>query len=37
MIVHDYDTVKPDTLWQIIQDKLPLLKTEIEELLSRFG
>lgn len=35
VIVHDYDTVKPENLWRIIQDKRPLLQTEVEELLNR--
>ena len=36
IIIHDYDVVKAQDLWQIIVNKLPLLKNEIEKLLKKF-
>lgn len=33
IIVHDYDMVDDNTIWAIVKVYLPLLKTEIEELL----
>lgn len=32
-IIHGYDTVSEDILWNIIMEHLPILKQEIEELL----
>lgn len=34
IIVHDYDSVRAPDLWNIIQNKLPLLRKEIEQLLN---
>jgi len=34
IIVHDYDSVRAPDLWKIIQNKLPLLRKEIEQLLN---
>ena len=34
IIVHDYDTVRASNLWMIITNKLPLLKSEIENMLK---
>ncbi len=33
IIVHDYDMVDDNTIWAIIKNYLPLLRTEIEKLL----
>jgi len=33
-IIHGYDTVSDDIIWGIVIKHLPLLKTEIEKLLS---
>lgn len=33
-IIHAYDSLSSDILWSIVINHLPLLKTEIEELLS---
>ena len=34
IIVHDYDMVSADMIWMIIIKKLPLLKTEVTDLLN---
>ena len=34
IIVHDFDMVSADMLWMIIIKKLPLLKTEVTNLLN---
>ncbi len=34
-IIHGYDTVSDDIIWGIVIKHLPLLKTEIEELLAK--
>ena len=37
IIVHDYDKVRPDSIWLIIINNLPLLKKEIALLLTELG
>jgi len=32
-IIHGYDTVKPDMLWNIVINHLPILKSEVEKML----
>ena len=34
-VIHGYDTLTVDILWSIVINHLPLLKTEIEELLKK--
>ena len=34
IIVHEYDSVKNDSVWIIVNRHLPLLKTEVEKLLN---
>src|SRR2546423_12414532 len=34
-ILHGYDVIQDNITWQIVQDKLPLLKLELEQLLKR--
>ena len=33
-ILHGYDVIEDNITWQIIEDKLPLLKVELEHLLK---
>ena len=33
-IIHGYDSVSPDILWSIIEEQLPVLKEEVNQLLS---
>jgi len=33
-VIHAYDSLRPDMLWSIVINDLPLLKQEIESLLS---
>lgn len=33
-LVHGYDSVRPDLVWDIIEMKLPALRTELEALLE---
>ncbi|MDR0865086.1 MAG: DUF86 domain-containing protein [Candidatus Symbiothrix sp.] len=33
-VIHGYDTLTADILWSIVINHLPLLKTEVEELLK---
>lgn len=33
-VIHAYDSLKPDILWGIVINHIPLLKSEIEALLS---
>lgn len=33
-IIHAYDSLRPDMLWGIVINHLPLLKKEIKEILS---
>ncbi len=34
-IIHEYDSVSDEIIWSIVIRHLPILKTEIEELLSK--
>nr|WP_317130901.1 HepT-like ribonuclease domain-containing protein [Muribaculum gordoncarteri] len=33
-VIHAYDSLKPDILWGIVVNHMPLLKQEIEALLN---
>jgi len=34
VLVHGYDSLEPETVWGVLTDKLPLLKSELERLLG---
>lgn len=34
-VIHSYDSLKPDILWDIVINHMPLLKNEVESLLER--
>jgi uncharacterized protein with HEPN domain len=34
VLIHGYDSVRDEITWRIVQDKLPVLRQEIEELLK---
>jgi uncharacterized protein with HEPN domain len=34
-VIHGYDTLTVDILWSIVINHLPLLKTEVKELLGK--
>jgi len=34
VLIHGYDNIDHDTTWRIIQEKLPVLRRELEELLK---
>jgi uncharacterized protein with HEPN domain len=34
ILVHDYDLINSETIWQIITKHLPLLKIEVEQILK---
>lgn len=34
-VIHAYDSLKPDILWAIVINHLPLLKEEVEALLEK--
>lgn len=34
VLIHGYDAINHDTTWRIIEDKLPILRRELEELLK---
>ncbi len=34
-VIHAYDSLKPDILWGIVVNHMPLLKEEVESLLNR--
>lgn len=36
-LIHGYDSVSPDMLWAIVIKHLPLLKSEVLEILSESG
>ncbi len=36
-VIHAYDSLKPDILWAIVINHLPLLRQEVEALLSSDG
>lgn len=33
-VIHAYDSLRPDILWSIVINNLPLLKSEVEHLLA---
>ncbi len=33
-VIHAYDSLKPDIIWSIVVNHMPLLKTEVEKLLD---
>ena len=33
-LVHGYDSVRPDLVWDVIESKLPVLRAELESLLA---
>lgn len=33
-VIHAYDSLKPDILWSIVINHIPLLKSEVESLLN---
>ncbi len=33
-IIHGYQVIRDEVTWQIVQDKLPILKAELKDLLS---
>ena len=37
LIVHDYSSVNVERIWKIIQQDLPILKKQIEELLEQIS
>ena len=34
-VIHAYDSLKPDILWGIVINHMPLLKSEVESLLDK--
>jgi len=34
VLVHGYDSLEPETVWGILTSKLPLLKSELEQMLG---
>ena len=34
LVIHAYDSLKPDILWGIVVNHIPLLRAEVEELLG---
>jgi uncharacterized protein with HEPN domain len=34
ILVHDYDLINPETIWQIVKNHLPILLLEIEQILK---
>ena len=35
-LVHDYYQVSNDVLWSVVQEDIPLLKQQIDELIKQF-
>lgn len=35
-VIHGYDSLTPEILWNIVINHLPVLKTEVDELLKQF-
>lgn len=35
ILVHDYESVDLDILWDVVENELPALRSQIEELLTR--
>lgn len=36
-IIHGYDSIEPENIWNIVIRNLPLLKSEVENLLNRIN
>lgn len=36
-IIHGYDSVKPEFLWSLVLRHIPQLKTDIDQLIAKFG
>jgi uncharacterized protein with HEPN domain len=37
VLVHGYDSLQPDTVWNVIEVKLAVLRAEVENLLKQLG
>jgi len=37
VLVHGYETIDDQIVWQTIQDDLPILQKQVETLLAGFG
>lgn len=35
ILVHDYDLIDDATIWRIIQNNLPVLKSELKKIMDR--
>lgn len=35
ILTHDYDLISPEIIWNILLNNLPLLKSEVEEILNK--
>lgn len=36
-IIHSYDNVRPDFLWSLVIRHIPILKKDVEDILSTYG
>lgn len=37
ILIHDYDNVDYDILWSVLNSKIPILKTKIDELIKNYS
>ena len=37
VLVHGYDSLRPETVWNVIEEKLPVLVPEVKTLLKELG
>ncbi len=37
VLVHGYDSLRPETVWNVIEEKLPVLVREVQTLLKELG
>lgn len=37
VLVHGYDSLRPETVWNVIEEKLPVLMREVQTLLKELG
>jgi uncharacterized protein with HEPN domain len=37
VLIHGYDTIKLDLIWTIVQQHLPILKREVQNLMDEIG
>lgn len=37
ILIHGYDTIDYEIVWQAVQESLPVLRSEVEQLLSEAG